>query len=287
MSRLAEAFRKASVIDPAGGLADQALLRDIVSGTRPATIVPWDLNETRVAIPAAAAPLAPAKVERHPIAAVRPTSLATSQAIPADEASALAVRVFAPGSPGTHPRAVLFAAAGAESSSVNVSASVAQALAKQTTRSVCLVEANLRSPALHSVFRAPVSRGFSDVLIDGGDVRLGLSRVATNLWLLPAGTRARDAVRTLNPEQLRRRITELLSMFDYLVVDAAPASEQRDTAVIAPLVDGAVIIVSANGTRREAARRTVVTLQEAGVAVLGAVLTDRTLPIPEAIYRRL
>ena len=76
-------------------------------------------------------------------------------------------------------------------------------------------------------------------------------------------------------------------MFDYLVVDTAAASEHRDAAVVSALVDGVVIILSANATRREVARRTVANLNEAGARVLGAVLADRTFPIPEAIYRKL
>jgi hypothetical protein len=65
------------------------------------------------------------------------------------------------------------------------------------------------------------------------------------------------------------------------------ASEHRDAAVIGPLVDGVVMVVSANATRREVARRTVANLQNAGARVLGAVLTGRTYPIPGAIYRNL
>jgi Mrp family chromosome partitioning ATPase len=46
-------------------------------------------------------------------------------------------------------------------------------------------------------------------------------------------------------------------------------------------------VLTANMTRREAARRAQEQLVRQGVTVLGVVLDERKLPIPEPIYRRL
>jgi Mrp family chromosome partitioning ATPase len=51
--------------------------------------------------------------------------------------------------------------------------------------------------------------------------------------------------------------------------------------------DGVVLVVEANATRRDAARRVKEILDAAGVSLLGVVLNNRTFPVPEAIYRRL
>jgi Mrp family chromosome partitioning ATPase len=149
------------------------------------------------------------------------------------------------------------------------------------------VEGNLQSPTLHELFGLSVRRGLSEVLLEGGDVRLAVAKVAANLWLLPGGSRGADAYHCFSGEELRPRFRELLATFDYLVVDSAAANAHRDAAVLGPLVDGIVLVVAANGTRRETARRTVEHLQAAGSKVLGAVLADRTYPIPEVIYRKL
>ena len=284
MSRLAEAFRRAAADAPDMDSFSHPMLRDIVSV--PESVEdPWNLRDRSVgpevvsiAPPGVAAPQVPPQIPNRPVP--------ESRSISREEALALASRLFAPGS-NDHPRAVLFSGADAESPSAAVTAAVAQALANETSGSVCLVEANLRTPSLQALFGATSDQGFSDVLLDGSDIRHGLSRISTNLWLLACGSRGTDALHGLNVEQLRPRFQELLAMFDYLVVDAAPASEYRDTAVIGSLVDGVVVVVSANATRREVARRTVAHLQDSGVHVLGAVLANRTFPIPEAIYRKL
>lgn len=51
--------------------------------------------------------------------------------------------------------------------------------------------------------------------------------------------------------------------------------------------DGAVLVIRANHTRREAALRAKETVLSFNADLLGAVLVNRTFPVPEAIYRRL
>jgi Mrp family chromosome partitioning ATPase len=48
-----------------------------------------------------------------------------------------------------------------------------------------------------------------------------------------------------------------------------------------------VLVVQANATRRDAARKAKESLQAANVRLLGAVLDNRTFPIPDAIYQRI
>jgi len=48
-----------------------------------------------------------------------------------------------------------------------------------------------------------------------------------------------------------------------------------------------VLVLEANATRKDAARRVKEILDAANVRVLGVVLNNRTFPIPDAIYQRL
>jgi hypothetical protein len=73
--------------------------------------------------------------------------------------------------------------------------------------------------------------------------------------------------------------------FDYTIFGASIS----DSA--APLFckasDGIVLVVAANQTHREAALRAKDILHSWNVELLGAVLDNRTFPVPESIYRRL
>jgi Mrp family chromosome partitioning ATPase len=47
------------------------------------------------------------------------------------------------------------------------------------------------------------------------------------------------------------------------------------------------VVLQANATRRETARKLKLDMQSSNVRLLGAVLNDRTFPIPDSIYSRL
>ena len=60
-----------------------------------------------------------------------------------------------------------------------------------------------------------------------------------------------------------------------------------DALAFGQLTDGFILVVEANATRREAALQVAENLRAANVRILGAVLNQRTFPIPEALYHRL
>jgi len=60
-----------------------------------------------------------------------------------------------------------------------------------------------------------------------------------------------------------------------------------EAALLATLSDGMVLVVEANSTRRVAAQKVTEKLHAANARLLGAVLSGRTFPIPDVIYRNL
>jgi Mrp family chromosome partitioning ATPase len=53
------------------------------------------------------------------------------------------------------------------------------------------------------------------------------------------------------------------------------------------LADGLVLVIEANITRRETAQKIKQDLELVGVCLVGAVLNNRTFPIPDSLYRHL
>jgi Mrp family chromosome partitioning ATPase len=109
----------------------------------------------------------------------------------------------------------------------------------------------------------------------------------SNLWLVSCGASAESALPLLGTERMRQRISELRSRADYVLIDAPSLGTSNDAATFAAEADGLVLVLKANSSRRETLRKEVHDLQAAHVRVLGAVLNQRTFPIPEAIYNRL
>jgi protein-tyrosine kinase len=166
-------------------------------------------------------------------------------------------------------------------------AHVAEVLASQVDASVCVMDCNLRSPTLHQQFGVENHHGLSELLQQSDPVREYVHQLSRrNLWLLSCGSADNRQIQLGSP-RMRARIAELSATFDYLLIDASSLKESNDAIVLGGLTDGVVLVLKANTSRREVARRALFDLQAANVNSLGAVLNQRKFPIPNAIYNRL
>jgi Mrp family chromosome partitioning ATPase len=164
----------------------------------------------------------------------------------------------------------------------------AEILASQVRGPICVVDANLRSPGLHQYFGVENHHGLSDALKATESIRNFVSPIGRqNLWLLSCGANATNSRNLLISDSIRLRLAELRQYFEYVLIDAPALSLGSDGIVLSRAAEGVVLVLKANASRREAARRAVQDLQNAGARILGAVLNQRTFPIPQAIYTKL
>lgn len=88
--------------------------------------------------------------------------------------------------------------------------------------------------------------------------------------------------------QYRRDCINLLrNEFDYALIDCSSLKESSDLLSVAPFVDGVILVIEANRTRREQIQHAEKTIEKAQGKLLGHVLNKRTYTIPNWIYRRL
>ena len=78
---------------------------------------------------------------------------------------------------------------------------------------------------------------------------------------------------------------ELRKEFDFVLIDTAAMSVSNDAISLGSFSDGVVMVLKANASRRETARQAIQDLQGGNARVLGAVLNQRTFPIPDTIYK--
>jgi Mrp family chromosome partitioning ATPase len=186
------------------------------------------------------------------------------------------------------PRSVVFAATERGNGSSWVCARAADVLASQVSGSVCLVDANLRRPGLHAQFSGENHYGLSDALLRPDPVRSFAHNLGRpNLWMVSCGSSTEEAASLLSTDRMRLRMSELRAEFDYVLVDVAAMSDANDAVLLGCGADGVVLVLKANSSRRESARKATQDLQTAKVRVLGAVLNQRTFPIPESLYKKL
>lgn len=212
---------------------------------------------------------------------------ANADLITREEEIKLVHRVFYPPQ-GRSPQVVMFCGAETDAGSAAICSHASELLAAQPDEAVCLVDANLRSPRLHQYFGLENRKGLAEAVAGSGPVQDYAQRVADrNLWVMPGGQAESPLSLTLAAHRVQARINELRGEFKRVVLYSSPLGADTDPLLLSRWTDGVVLVVEAHATRREAARRVKENLEVAGVGVLGVVLSNRTYPIPEALYRRV
>lgn len=82
-------------------------------------------------------------------------------------------------------------------------------------------------------------------------------------------------------------INLLRSEFDHTVIDCPSLKESSDLLSMAPFVDGVILVIEANKTRRDELRQAEHKIAAVRGKLLGYLLTNRTYEIPGWLYRKL
>jgi len=186
------------------------------------------------------------------------------------------------------PRVVVFTGIDHGDGCTSICAGAAQVLASQFAGSVCVVDANLRSPSLHHYFGIENTTGLSEAILQPGSIRDFAQQLPeSNVWVLTSGSPVIGPQALLNSQNLCARIQELRDAFDYVLIDVPPAGRYSDAVTVGSCTDGIILVLQSNMTRREPALKVKEEIEAANARLLGAVLNKRTFPIPERLYKRL
>jgi protein-tyrosine kinase len=185
---------------------------------------------------------------------------------------------------GSAPRQVVLCGVDDENGSSSVCAMAGRTLAANSSRPVCLIDANVRSPRLSGIFGVDGTTPFSGLSDSVSDQCM---KIGGNLWLAGPNILADNSRVLLPPDELKKRLAQLREKFEYMLIDAPGTSVCGDAQLLGLVADAAILVIEANSTRRLTARKAKESLDAAGVRLLGTVLHNRSFPIPEKLYRRL
>ena len=162
---------------------------------------------------------------------------------------------------------------------------LAQAAAASGEHSVLQVDFNLNhhKSSLDSRSQGPV--GVADVLLQDVNWRDAVSETdIPGLSILPAGRPCDDSDDAIDSQYLPELITALKSSFDLVVADLPPAGEVSSALRIGRFLDGLVIVVESEQTRREVVSRLKSQLECTGSNLLGVILNRRQQHLPDWLY---
>ncbi|MEN3339120.1 MAG: protein-tyrosine kinase [Acidobacteriota bacterium] len=152
-------------------------------------------------------------------------------------------------------------------------ANLAITMAQEFQQRVLLIDGDLRRPAVHTLFGIPEGPGLTDVLMGGAELNQALVNVEHHhLTVLPAGAIPSHPAELLGSASMRRVLDTLRTRFDRILIDMPPVAPLADLHIVAPMVDGLLMIIRAGVTPRPAIERALAGLDTQ--KVLGLVLNE-------------
>jgi uncharacterized protein involved in exopolysaccharide biosynthesis/Mrp family chromosome partitioning ATPase len=133
---------------------------------------------------------------------------------------------------------------------------------------------------------APGRPGMIDVLLEQAGLDDVLS-VDNKVHVLGRGSQPEIPIYLWHSQRMQSLIAELRNRFHYVVFHLGSVLQSPDVLRLVRLMDGVVIVIRADSTRREVVERALAMVREAKGPVVGAVLADRKRRIPWLIYRRM
>jgi capsular exopolysaccharide synthesis family protein len=162
-----------------------------------------------------------------------------------------------------------------EEGKTTVSANLAATLARRKQQKVLLLEGDLRRPTQAQLFGGTRPAGLSEWLQSG-------TRTVGNIyyldgpgfWLMPAGQPPENPLELMQSGKLAELLDQLVTCFDWVVIDSPPVLPLADTSVWSRFADGILLVVRAGRTERQALQRGLGAIDKS--RLLGLVVNNYT-----------
>jgi capsular exopolysaccharide synthesis family protein len=212
------------------------------------------------------APRVVADMDHHLVAALAPTSLA------AEQYRSLRTRLKRVES-GRALRTIAITSPNKGDGKSLTAANLALTMAQEFQQRVLLLDCDLRRPTVHRLFGLSDGPGLGDVLMNGAELDQALVALPEyHLTVMPAGLPPSRPAELLGSAAMRRVLDTLRARFDRILIDVPPVAPLADLHILAPMVDGLLMIVRAGVTPKPAIERALAGLDAA--KVLGLVLNE-------------
>ena len=175
---------------------------------------------------------------------------------------------------GSGPQAIVFTSAVPSEGKTFCCSNMAVTLS-QAGKRVVLIDADMRRPRVHKVFRCDNLAGMSNLLAGQEDVALADVTRKTqvpNLDLISSGPIPPNPSELLSSPRAAEIVRELLKSYDYVLIDSPPVVGITDAAILSGMTAGVVLVVRSFSTDREILQHAHERLSTAGVRVIGAIL---------------
>jgi len=171
------------------------------------------------------------------------------------------------------PRVILLTSAGPGEGKSTTCANLGVVLA-QAGLSTLLMDCDFRKPVLHKYFELRNFRGVTDVLAGQCSLEEAQHEIQPGLKVLLVGSIPPNPAELLGSRRFGELLDEVRQEFDYVLIDASPVGAVTDPAILGSQVDGVLLVLDAQSTRKGAFRQAQRSMEGVGANLLGIVMNN-------------
>ena len=163
---------------------------------------------------------------------------------------------------------------------------LAVVMARDFGRKTLVLEGDFRRPAISSYLDTEVRSGLVDILLNGtnGAANTPLAAIPSlpfanqHLAVLPAAKSVGNSSGLLSSQRMHDLLQLLKEQYEVILIDAPPVLSLSDMNIFQEVVDGIILVVRAESTRRDDVAKAVEALGRE--KLVGFVLNDVQQPLP-------
>ncbi|HEY5537694.1 MAG TPA: CpsD/CapB family tyrosine-protein kinase [Acetobacterium sp.] len=147
----------------------------------------------------------------------------------------------------------------------------AVALAQSGKRTL-IIDCDLRRPQMHRKFDLGNGKGLTNILLKEIDIVDGIQKTEVpDLFIITSGPIPPNPSEILASRRMGVVIDDLKNNFDYILLDAPPVGMVTDAAVLSPVVEGYIVVVSLGQCNRDGVRYAIENLKKINARIIGVV----------------
>lgn len=144
-----------------------------------------------------------------------------------------------------------------------------------------IIDCDLRRPTMHKLFVLGRKYGMTEILQEGFNPRDAVKKTAVDkLDVITCGDFHTEPTELFDVEAISTLVDDMKFYYDLILIDAAPALPVSDPMLLAPKLDGTLLVVKAGSTQKEIVLRALDIVDPLRQRVLGVVLNNMNNTLP-------
>lgn len=186
------------------------------------------------------------------------------------------------------PKSLLVTSCNPGEGKTTSSAVIGAAIASKGSSNVLLIDAHMGNPRLHKILDQPNSTGLAEVVLSKcGWLDAVKTYHGSSLHLLPAGIKFDNPLSIFRSPRFKTVIQELKEHYDCIIIDGPPFMGSSESAYLAPMVEGILLVVACEETRWQLVSIAKSKIEAVQGRLVGVVMNRRKYYIPKGLYKFL